>query len=443
MKDEATEVAGQTAAANITPPSPFLSDLFNPRAHPPQKKRRSPGRRSFSPRRTIHGLANLGLHFPPPASPSLPEMVEREKSSWHRLPDELVERILAFLPVSTVLRCRTVCKHWNSLLSSPTFIDLWAALAPRTLLFLIYHSGGFVAAYLPRSRRWANLPLYDRCSLDPTQVLLLASSDGLICFRNRNSDYPTLMICNPLTQTRRVLPEMLQIRYIDIIGMVADRASGDYRVLVTGTTEPASSESITEVYDSTTGTWAHHCRSRHEFLQFWYEVHALFHDGSFYCLATPVNTLQGYRLISYNLERRNWVDLNVKMPAGDIRCPSLVVCKGKLLLTGKIMEDYLIRSICIWELRWESLRWVKVGVVPDEILSKMDMPHSILIQCHGYGDLLCFSTHRGWQSIIHNLTEQTWEWLPDNDMFDGNQPSPVGRNSLILLPYEPSLSARV
>ncbi|XP_058089557.1 F-box/kelch-repeat protein At5g15710-like [Magnolia sinica] len=386
---------------------------------------------------------NLGLLFLS-LSEFFEEMVERQENAWLRVPDELAERILAYLPISSVFRCRSVCKHWHSLLSSPTFADLWAALAPRTLYFLIYHTRSSVAAYLPRARCWANLPLYDRCSLDPSQVLLLASSAGLLCFRNRNLDYPNLIICNPVTRTSRILPEMLQIRYIDAVGMVADRASGHYRILVMGTTEPASSESITEVYDSETSQWAHHCRSQHEFLQFWHEVHAIFHNGFFYCLAIPVQTLLGYRLITYNLERRDWVDLNVRLPSGDIRCLALVVCRGRLFLTGKIMEDFLIGSICIWELSWESLRWVKVDAVPDEILRKIDSPHSILIHCQGHGDFMCFTMHHGWQSIIYNLLERTWELLPEeNHVFDQSQSLSMGRNNLVVLPYEPSLLDRV
>ncbi|KAG9451049.1 hypothetical protein H6P81_011014 [Aristolochia fimbriata] len=366
-----------------------------------------------------------------------------ERSVWDRLPDELIERVLALLPLSSVLRCRCVCKQWNSLLKSDSFLDLWAEISPRNLWFLVYHTHISVAAFSPRAHRWNNLPLYQWCALDPTQVFLLASSGGLLCFRNRSFDCPTLIVCNPVTSSHRVLPSMSQIREIDIVGMVADKDSHSYQILVTGTAEPASSESITELYDSRTGRWTYHCRSTQEFLQFWYVVHAIWHDGSFYCLATPVNTSQGYRLIAYRMENRSWVDLNVKMPPGDLRCLSLVLCGGRLLLTGKIVEDYVTRSICIWELMWESLEWVEIGSMPDYVLKDIHSPNSILIQCQGHGDLLCFSTHRGWQSILYNLTDLTWVWVPENNACGGSPCQAIGRNNLVGLPYEPSLSARV
>ncbi|KAF3789981.1 F-box/kelch-repeat protein [Nymphaea thermarum] len=366
-----------------------------------------------------------------------------ERSVWYSLPEEVAERIFSYLPIASVLRCRCVCRSWNSLLNSRSFLELWGRVSPRDFFFLVYHNSQLVAAYSPSSGRWNNLPIFDRCSLDPGRVLLLASSGGLLCFRNRNSDYPTLIVCNPVTGTSRVLPEMLRVRYIDIVGMVADKASNSYRVLVTGTTEPTSNESITEVYDSRVEGWIHHGFSKLDFLQVWYEVHAIWQNGSFYCLATPVNTARGYRFICYNLERRQWLDLNVKMPSSDIRSPSLVVCGDKMLLTGKIVVDYFIRSICIWELNWGNLKWVRVGEMPEDELTKIMSPYSVLLQCQGLNDLMCFSTHRGWQSIIYDLSERRWQWLPENDAYEKNHTVAMGRNSLVGLPYEPSLSAKV
>jgi hypothetical protein len=40
------------------------------------------------------------------------------------LPNDLVERILALLPTRSLARCCVVCKHWNTLISSPHFIKL-------------------------------------------------------------------------------------------------------------------------------------------------------------------------------------------------------------------------------------------------------------------------------------------------------------------------------
>eukprot|EP01018_Ginkgo_biloba_P030890 Gb_11852 [translate_table: standard] len=322
-------------------------------------------------------------------------------------------------------------------------MEVWRKMSPQSKWFLVYQSSQVVAAYSPWSSRWNNIPVYDRCSLDSRQVLLMASAGGLLCFRNRNADYPTLVVCNPVTRTRRVLPEMLQVRYIDIVGMVADKTTNSYRILVTGTAESATDESITEVYDSQLGRWVHHCQSKQEFLQFWYEVHALWLEGFFYCLAMPVTAAQGYRLLAYNMEKKQWSDLDVQMPSHDLRCPSLLICQGRLLLAGKIVEDYSTRSICIWELKRESLQWVRIAVMPGEVLSKIHLPYFLILQCQGNNNLVCFSTHRGWQSLIYNLADRTWQWLPENRAYTQIRSQTIGRNNLVGMPYEPSLVAKV
>ncbi|GLJ53795.1 hypothetical protein SUGI_1148100 [Cryptomeria japonica] len=305
------------------------------------------------------------------------------RNAWYNLPEEVVEMVFAYLPISEVFKLRLVCKQWKSILTSKSFMELWTNLSPPNPWFLVYHSSDVLSAYDPCYSTWTNMPVYERCVLDSRQVLLMASAGGLLCFRNRNAEYPTLIVCNPLTKTHKVLPEMLHIRYIDIVGMVADKTTNSYKILVTGTSESSTDESITEVYDSRLGRWIYHCNSKQEFLQFWYEVHAIWLEGFFYCLAMPVTAAQGYRLLRYNMEARKWDDLDVKMPSHDIRCPSLLICRGRLLLAAKIVEDYSIRSICIWELKMDCLQWVRIDVMPGEVLSKIHLPYFLILQCQG------------------------------------------------------------
>lgn len=48
-------------------------------------------------------------------------MDEMNDELWSRLPLEIVERTLLFLPVPVLCRFRTVCKSWNSLICKPAF----------------------------------------------------------------------------------------------------------------------------------------------------------------------------------------------------------------------------------------------------------------------------------------------------------------------------------
>eukprot|EP00250_Pteridium_aquilinum_P019744 c24557_g1_i1 orf=89-1276(-) len=366
-------------------------------------------------------------------------------SIWDNLPQELSEKMFALLPVASIFQCRCVCKKWRQVLLGKTFLELWAQVSPKASWFLVYNNSHGFAAFSPSSSRWSNIPVFSRCSLDPQSVLLMASSGGLLCFRTRNTDHPSLIVCNPVTKGSRALPGMLQIRYIDILGMVADKATNSYRILVTGATELNVSNSITEVYDSRTGCWHHHCSSQQDFLQFWCEVQAVWCNGSFYCLTMPVSYTRGFRLLVHDMLQKKWCDVCVDMPSGDLRCPSLLACQGRLLLAGKIVVDNSIKSVRIWELDQVASKWREVASMPSAILVKIYLPYFLGIQCYGDSDLICFSRHRGWQSVMYDMSLKTWQWMPENKAYRGRKVmnGVLDRNNLIGMAYEPNLVANV
>ncbi|KAJ7536381.1 hypothetical protein O6H91_12G067000 [Diphasiastrum complanatum] len=49
--------------------------------------------------------------------------VTLDKKLWSKLPSDLLERTLAFLPLPILFRFRCVCKRWNSLPSCPSFTE--------------------------------------------------------------------------------------------------------------------------------------------------------------------------------------------------------------------------------------------------------------------------------------------------------------------------------
>ncbi|KEH23128.1 putative F-box domain-containing protein [Medicago truncatula] len=59
----------------------------------------------------------------PPAKP-LPKSLAQPSSRQVILPDDLIFEVLSFLTVNHLMRFRCVCKSWNSLISSPSFIKI-------------------------------------------------------------------------------------------------------------------------------------------------------------------------------------------------------------------------------------------------------------------------------------------------------------------------------
>ncbi|KAH7302001.1 hypothetical protein KP509_23G052000 [Ceratopteris richardii] len=271
----------------------------------------------------------------------------------------------------------------------------------------------------------------------------MASSGGLLCFRTRNTDRPHLIVCNPVTNSSRTLPDMSQVRYINILGMAADKSTNTYKILVTGASDLNDMNSITEVYDSCTGCWHYHGSSQQDFLQFWCEVQAVWCNGRFYCLTMP--TQQGFRLLVHDMLQKKWCDARIDMPSGDLRCPSLLACQGRLLLAGKIVVDSSVKSIRIWELDQRACVWKEVAAMPSAILLKIHLPYFLGIQCHGKSDLICFSRYRGWQSVMYDMSLKTWQWMPENKAYRGRKVlnGVLDSNNLIGMAYEPNLIASV
>lgn len=371
--------------------------------------------------------------------------VPSDYSVWDDLPQELAEKVFAQLPVASIFQCRSVCKKWRQVLTGRTFLELWAKVSPQASWFLVYNNSHGFAAFSPSSSSWSNIPVFSRCSLDPQRVLLMASSGGLLCFRTRNTKYASLVVCNPVTNCSRALPDMLQIRYIDILGMVAEKATNSYKILVTGATDLDVANSVTEVYDSLTGRWHHHCNSQQDFLQFWCEVQAVWCNGSFYCLTMPVSSTRGFRLLVHNMLQKEWCNVRVEIPSGDLRCPSLLACQGRLLLAGKIVVENTVKSVRIWELDQVASKWKEIASMPSSILVKIHIPYFLGIQCYGNSDLICFSRHRGWQSVMYDMSLKTWQWMPENKAYRGRKGlnGVLDRNNLIGMAYEPNLVANV
>lgn len=48
-----------------------------------------------------------------------------EGALWSKLPREVMECVLSFLPLPALCRLRTVCKGWNDILCGPSFHNLY------------------------------------------------------------------------------------------------------------------------------------------------------------------------------------------------------------------------------------------------------------------------------------------------------------------------------
>lgn len=170
---------------------------------------------------------------------------------WDTLPDEIIDRILAFLPLPCFFRLQVVCKRWNSLRFSPGFLDVYSeVVTPRPWLLLFakgkersdvprvanLHKLGVAYNFLLKrvsflynteSRKWYNLAL--PCL--PPQASILAASGGLLCCEGGMGYF---LVCNPVTNTWRPLPPSFLDRNTIQFAMVTEQSTKSYMVIAVG-----------------------------------------------------------------------------------------------------------------------------------------------------------------------------------------------------------------
>jgi hypothetical protein len=164
---------------------------------------------------------------------------------WKKIPEDLLQEVLARLPFTIILRFRTVCRQWNNLLSSISFFQHCTQVPQaheHPWFYITFGNNNYEAMYDPLMKRWycsiAKLPKLPICGLPVSSV------GGLVCLQDT---FLNMYICNPLTRSFKILPKSNK-NWLHS-GMTMNE-SGGYRVLQFGGREY-------EIYDSVTKCWSH------------------------------------------------------------------------------------------------------------------------------------------------------------------------------------------
>ncbi|GMI79442.1 hypothetical protein HRI_001613500 [Hibiscus trionum] len=159
------------------------------------------------------------------------------------MPEEVILKILNRLPVKSLVRFRSVCKSWNTLIFHPCFISahLQSSLSNNTPFLLLgglkngrdYHSlhydndgfGKFKQLQLPDFGYTADSPMVGSCN-------------GLICVQLYPfDDYGNLnfLLWNPSIQKHISLPQFGVTESVHLkFGFGFDSRTNDYKLLIVG-----------------------------------------------------------------------------------------------------------------------------------------------------------------------------------------------------------------
>ncbi|KAK6158787.1 hypothetical protein DH2020_006101 [Rehmannia glutinosa] len=141
----------------------------------------------------------------------LPE-ISTSEFPLNELNEDLLERVLSWLPTSSFFRLTSVCKRFKSVLNSATFKLACSQVPSRDPWFFMVHSQPNLThqtiVFDSTESNWKKLknPLllqlnqkHDSCS---EYFIPVASSGGLICFHRPNGDF---IVSNPITASSHQL----------------------------------------------------------------------------------------------------------------------------------------------------------------------------------------------------------------------------------------------
>ncbi|BBM98678.1 hypothetical protein MPTK1_1g15370 [Marchantia polymorpha subsp. ruderalis] len=326
-----------------------------------------------------------------------------DEAAPQQLPDELVEKLLAWLPVTSALRFRAVCKRWQSILSPEgwrSMFDKPPAWSPCTGFFSSAPGRRECAFFDSGAQRWATL---DLGFLPRAACRLLSASGGLLCLSHAGA-CSCVFICNPMTKSWRELPAFHQRRRRPgtmLVHLLVDTASLSYKVIVIGhpscSAPSAAAASVTEVYDSRTGAWTAVANIPSSGCILSPSV--AFRNGIIYCL-----TENPTGLLAFNMARKVWRRLEIKSHS---RVLCVLEHNGHILIVARLTAR--VTRLGIWRLRETFPRvWIKVALMPVEHALYFLLSGKFC--CFAQGDCICFASPRRTRWLLFHIRERSWTW---------------------------------
>ncbi|KAL2318001.1 hypothetical protein Fmac_031877 [Flemingia macrophylla] len=170
------------------------------------------------------------------------------------LNEDLLERVLSWLPTSSFFRLTSVCKRWKSASASVSFKLACSHVPSREPWFLMVAPGlnqSIVFDFAENNWKRLNhlrLPAED----SSVSCIPVAASGGLVCYRKHSGDF---LVCNPVTGLCSKLPPLhLVPENQPLNAVVMSTASTDqiYRIVLVFGELP---NLLFKVYNSSSGCW--------------------------------------------------------------------------------------------------------------------------------------------------------------------------------------------
>nr|AIR76777.1 UNUSUAL FLORAL ORGANS [Spinacia oleracea] len=360
---------------------------------------------------------------------------------WSRLPQPLVDRILAFLPVPDFFRARSVCKRWYGLLYSNSFLQLYLHVSPRQHWFIFFthktpnttniyrnnnlddgegegegegEGGGIVSssrAYLfdPYEVKWYTISF----PIIPLGFSPATSSGGLVCWVSDEPGLKNLYLHNPVVGSVTQLPPTRRPRLFPSVGLSVTPSSVDlilagddmispYAVKnLTAETFHIDSNGFYSVWD-TTSPLPRLCS-----LESGQTVHS---HGRSYCM-----NYSPFSVLAYDVSSNAWWKIQAPMRRF-LRSPCLVESNGNIILVAAVEKSKLNvpRSLRMWILQGCGTQWAEIERMPQQLYAHFEqLEEGRGFHCVGSGHFIVIMIKAPINKrLLFDIHTKRWIWMP-------------------------------
>lgn len=363
--------------------------------------------------------------------------------SMDELNQDLLERVLSWLPTSTFFRLGSVCKRWKSVADSASFKLACSQIPSRDPWFLMVdrhlnHSIVFDSA----EKGWKGLkhpPLLQRNL--KSDFMPVAASGGLVCFRNAAGNF---IVSNPVTGSSRELPPLdlvpeNQSLHAIVMNKCSEHDSSYKLVLVFGELPKLSFK----VYNSSVNCWEEEVelsRKVDETLGI-ESIDDGEDDDAVYFLSKAGNvvatnmqrspskeyssviTCKDGEEIAYflspsgivvacNLTRKSFFEYPRLLPVFSEYSIDVVQCRGEMLviLFSEFLESASLR---VWRFDQDKWSWHQIAAMPPAISHEL-YGKKVDVNCVGAGDqiFICLNSAEHFSYVLCDLVTNEWIDLP-------------------------------
>ncbi|XP_015894328.3 F-box only protein 6 [Ziziphus jujuba] len=327
-----------------------------------------------------------------------------EQQIWKDFPEDLFEAVIARLPIATFFRFRSVCRKWNSLLSSQSFSHHCSQVQQANPWFytITHENVSSGAIYDPSLKKWHHPSIFSM--LRKMIIFPVASAGGLVCFHDIS--HRNFYVCNPLTESFKELPaRSVKVWSRIAVGMTLNGSSarGGYKILWLGC------DGEYEVYDSVKNSWTHPGNMPSNIkvpLSLNFQSQTVSVDGTLYFMRSDPEGI-----VSYDMVTGVWKQYIIPAPL-HLTDHTLAECGGRIMLVGLLTKN-AATCVCIWELQKMTLLWKEVDRMPNIWCLEFYGKH-VRMTCLGNKGLLMLSLRSRQMNrlVTYNVSSREWLKVP-------------------------------